>query len=79
MLFPAYYPLPAPPREVAPLPPAHQQRPRLAPACWSESAARAEHESLRALALAYGVSQETVRTIVQRIRYSIRLSLPAAD
>jgi hypothetical protein len=78
-LFPAYYSLSAPPALPATLPPARQQRPRLAPECWPEIAARAEQESLRALALAYGVSHETIRAIVRRARPPKRPALMVAD
>ncbi|HEU5329976.1 MAG TPA: helix-turn-helix domain-containing protein, partial [Thermomicrobiales bacterium] len=57
---------PAPPGEAGPLSPAQQSRPRLAPACWPEIAARAENESLRDLAAAYGVSHETIQAVVRR-------------
>jgi hypothetical protein len=36
--------------------------------CDRSIAARAQHERLRALAVAYGVSRETIRAIVQRVR-----------
>ena len=42
-------------------------RPRLSPELWPEIAARAADESLRRLAAAYGVSHETIRTIVRRM------------
>ena len=51
---------------VTPATPA-QHRPRLDPARWPEIAERARHESLRAVAAAYGVSHETIRTIVRRL------------
>ena len=44
-----------------------QQRPHLDPARWPEVAERARHESLRALAIEYHVSHETIRTIVRRM------------
>ncbi len=50
---------------VRPRPP--QQQPCIDPAHWAAIAARAEHESLRDLAVAYGVSYETIRAIVRRI------------
>ncbi len=65
-LFPAYYPLPAPRDESAALLPA-RQRPRRAPACWPEIAARAEQESLRDRAMTYGVNHEIIRAIVRRM------------
>ncbi len=51
---------------VALRPPA-QHQPQIDPALWPEIAERARHESLRALAVAYGVSHETIRTIVRRL------------
>ena len=42
-------------------------RPRLSPELWPEIAARAERESLRTVGTAYGVSHETIRTIVRRV------------
>jgi hypothetical protein len=44
-----------------------QQRPQIDPALWPEIAERARHASLRALAIEYGVSHETIRTIVRRM------------
>ncbi|MDP9375263.1 MAG: recombinase family protein [Chloroflexota bacterium] len=41
--------------------------PRLSPECWPEIAARAEYESLRDLAVTYGVSHETIRGILGRV------------
>jgi hypothetical protein len=78
-LFPAYYPLPAPPALPANLPPVRQQRPRLAPDCWPEIAARAEHESLRDLAVVYGVSHETVRAVVRRVANAAHALAMARD
>jgi hypothetical protein len=69
--------LPAPPIASATPPPGRQRRPRLAPTCWPEIAGRAEHESLRELAVAYGVSHETIRAIVRRAQ--LAGSLPVAD
>ena len=43
-----------------------QHQPHVDPALWPEIAARAEHEALRSLAAAYGVSHETIRTIRRR-------------
>ena len=43
-----------------------QHRPRIDPALWPEIAERARHESLRALAAAYGVSHETIRSVLRR-------------
>jgi hypothetical protein len=45
-----------------------QHRPKIAPDQRPLIAARAQHESLRDLAIAYGVSRETIRAIVQRMR-----------
>ena len=64
-LFPTHYPVPALP--VAPEPPPHQKRPQLSPTVWPEIAERARDASLRDLAADYGVSHETIRTIVGRI------------
>ena len=50
---------------VTPATPA-QHRPHLDPARWPEVAERAPHASLRHLAAEYGVSHETIRTIVRR-------------
>jgi hypothetical protein len=44
-----------------------QQRPQIDPALWPEIAERARHESLRALAITYGVSHETIRMMVRRM------------
>jgi hypothetical protein len=44
-----------------------RQRPRVSPQLWPEIAERAGCESLRDLALAYGVSHETIRMIVRRV------------
>ncbi len=57
-----YFPVAIP--VALPVPP--QQQPQLAPVLQAEIAARARHESLRALAAEYGVSHETIRTILQR-------------
>lgn len=43
-----------------------QYRPHVDPALWPEIAEHARHESLRHLAAEYGVSHETIRTIVRR-------------
>ncbi len=59
-----YFPiaaLPAGPHEL----PAHQ-RPRLPAALGAELTERVRHESLRDLAVAYDVSHETVRGMLQR-------------
>lgn len=53
--------------------------PQLPPEVWPEIARRAEHESLRDLAIAYGVSHETIRTIVRRVRTPVIGSAVAAD
>jgi len=80
-IFPVHFPIggtlpddPHPCQE-APLP---QHRPQLPPACWPEVAARARHESLRDLALAYGVSHETIRAVVKRVRAAERAALSAS-
>ena len=57
-----YYPVESP---VA-LQQSPQHRPHVEPTLWPEVARRARHESLRALAVEYGVSHETIRTIVRR-------------
>ena len=44
-----------------------QHRPHVDPALWPEVAERAGRESLRDLAGEYGVSHETIRTIVRRM------------
>ena len=44
-----------------------QHRPHLDPSLWPEIAERARHASLRALSADYGVSHETIRTIVRRL------------
>ena len=46
-------------------PPQHQ--PQIDPALWPAIAKRARRESLRALALEYGVSHEAIRRIVRRV------------
>ena len=43
-----------------------QKRSQLDPALWAEIAERARYESLRDLAIAYGVSHETIRAVVRR-------------
>ena len=43
-----------------------QHQPQIDPTLWPEVAARARHASLRAVAIAYGVSHETIRTILRR-------------
>lgn len=61
-----YFPLVTlPPEEATPKPPAHK-RPRLAAALDAELAERARYESLRDLAVAYGVGHETIRGALQR-------------
>ncbi len=57
-----YFPVESP---VTPRRPA-QHLPRVAPELWPEIAKRAERQSLRYLAAEYGVSHETIRTILQR-------------
>ncbi len=42
------------------------KRPRLLPELWPEIAAHAEQESLRDLAIVYGVSHETIRAVARR-------------
>ena len=66
--FPAYYPIrgEAGDRAHEHNEPTRAPCPRLSPELWPEIAARAERESLRTLAAAYGVSHETIRTIVRR-------------
>lgn len=76
-LFPTYFPIarrtgahPPPaspaalPRTAPPRGPQHT--PKLDPSLWPAIAKRARHESLRHLAAEYGVSYETIRTIVKR-------------
>lgn len=75
--FPAYYPVLVPDRPAPARPIPQQRRRRLDRALWPEIAARAEHESLRDLAAAYGVSHETIRAIVKRVAGAA--SQPAAD
>ncbi|HEY8597053.1 MAG TPA: hypothetical protein VIL85_01405 [Thermomicrobiales bacterium] len=79
-VFPAHFPLGGALPDSLPSPqqaPPPQHRPHLPPACWPEVAARARHESLRDLALAYGVSHETIRAVVKRIAATAR-DAPAA-
>ena len=78
-LFPTYFPIarragtPTAPqadrRDICPCPPRprpQQHTPKLDHALWPRIAERARHESLRDLAAEYGVSHETIRTIVRR-------------
>ncbi len=66
-MFPDRYIWSAPsPAEDAPRPVPPQKRPRLDPARWPEIAARASYESLRDLAIEFGVSHETIRTVIRR-------------
>ena len=65
-LFPAYFPLPASPAVLKPSPTPRQKHPSIDPAEWPTIAERARHERLRELAAEYGVSHETIRTIVRR-------------
>ena len=44
-----------------------QHQPQIDPILWPEIAERARHESLRHVAGVYGVSHETIRTIVRRV------------
>jgi hypothetical protein len=44
-----------------------QHTPRIDPVNWAAIAERARHESLRDLAVAYGVSHGTIRAILRRI------------
>ena len=44
-----------------------QQQPQLDSALWSAIAERARYESLRDLAVEYGVSHETIRSILRRV------------
>ncbi|MGN6758977.1 MAG: hypothetical protein ACTHMJ_21610 [Thermomicrobiales bacterium] len=46
---------------------------------WPTIAARAQHESLRDLAAAYGVSHETIRAIVRRVAAQAIAPALAAD
>ena len=64
--FPTYSPVfaPEPPATEAVRP--RQQHPRLDRSLWSAIAERVRYESLRDLAAEYGVSHETIRTIVRR-------------
>ncbi len=69
--FPAYFPIASPDQASPPLKPLtrpKQQCARLDSALWPTIAARAEHESLRDLAAEYGVSHETIRAVVRRVR-----------
>lgn len=66
VLFPARYPVPAPPA-AAPDPPPRHKRPHLPRILWPELAERARYASLRDLAAEYGVSQETIRAVVRRV------------
>ena len=59
----AYFPVESPVTLRRPV----QHQPQIDPARWPEIAERARHQSLRALAVAYGVSHETIRTIVRRL------------
>ena len=54
-----------------------RHRPHIDPVAWPEVATRARHASLRALAIEYGVSHETVRGIVRRAAMSGRRSTVA--
>jgi hypothetical protein len=66
-IFPVYFPVPEPPVAPAlPAPPPSQRRPRLAPSLYPLIAERARQESLRDLAMEYGVSHETIRAITRR-------------
>ena len=49
------------------LPRPAQHQPQIDRALWPEIAERARHESLRTLVVEYGVSHETIRTIVRRL------------
>jgi len=69
--------VPAPPASTTTSQPG-QQRPRLSRGRYATIAERAHHESLRDLALAYGVSHETIRAIVRRAERA-RLAVAAAD
>lgn len=55
-----------------------QKRARLDAALWPRIANRARHESLRDLAIAYGVSYETIRTVVRRVSASERTTIGMA-
>ncbi len=65
-LFPSYFPVPLP-SAAAPEPPPRQHRPHLPRTLWPEIAERARYASLRDLATEYGVSHETIRSIVRRM------------
>ena len=65
-VFPAHFPVPEPPVVLVPPPVPRQRRRRLAPALYPIIVERARHESLRDLAVAYGVSHETIRAVVRR-------------
>ena len=79
-LFPAHYPFPNVPDPLASMTTSRpgQQRPRLPRGRYATIAERAQHESLRDLALACGVSHETIRAIVHRADRA-RLAVAAAD
>ena len=78
--FPARFPTGLPrenmPQEIS-LP--KQWRPWLDRAQWPAIAERARHESLRDLAAEYGVSHETIRSIVRPTRQTDGRLLAAAD
>ena len=44
-----------------------QHTPHVDPALWPEIAERARHQSLRDLGAEYGVSHETIRTIIRSV------------
>ena len=89
VVFPAYFPLHSHPHPWAALPPIvgspraprralPQHTPRIDRSSWLVIAERARHESLRDLALAYGVSHETIRAIVRRVDAAARAAITMA-
>jgi hypothetical protein len=77
--FPTRFPtgLPAVEAEEVPVPPL-QRRPRHDRPSWPAISERAKYESLRDLAAEYGVSHETIRTVV-RCRGLAARAAAAAD
>jgi hypothetical protein len=70
MLFPARFPVPAPPVEPDATLPPRQERSRLPRQLCPVIAERARYESLRDLAIEFAVSHETIRAIVRRTQQS---------
>jgi hypothetical protein len=60
--FPSHFPIMIAPHPLQPATKRNQVR--VGAALWPDIRARAQHESLRALAAAYGVSHETIRRII---------------